>query len=139
MELEKLFKEYEKLSYDDRRKILTELAKDIIPAVELFTKGREKFELLVMAACSADGKLGVDEYSLIKDATGQDFSYDSAAKKLDDINIKDLQKSADEAVDSFGEISQEIKSAMVSFCLCLCSADNRLTLKEKNFIKKLLK
>ncbi len=139
LEMEKLFKEYEKLSYDDRREMLTELAQDIIPVVELMTKGREKFELLVLAACSADGKLGVEEYALVRDATGQDFSFDSLARTLGDIDSKNLQKEADEAVDSFGEISQEIKSEMVSFCLCLCSADNRFTLKEKSFIKKLLK
>ena len=33
----------------------------------------------------------------------------------------------------------DICDAMIGFCLCLCSADGRLSLKERSFIKKLMK
>lgn len=139
LEIEKLFKEYEKLSYDERREMLSELYNDIYPALEVVANGMESFEVLVLASCSADGKLSVDEYSLIRDATGLDFSYDRVAELVASSGDGDIQKSADGIVDFLGAISKEIKSEMVSFCICLCSADNRVTMKEKSFIKKLLK
>ena len=138
-EFEKLCKEYEKLSYDGRRKILSELSENIMPAIKLVTHGTDSFELLVLAACSADGKLSVEEYSLLKDSTGLDFSYDRSAEMVKTANVKDVQQAADLFVDSFKEISEGIRSEMVSFCLCLCSADNKMKMKEKSFIKKLLK
>ena len=137
-ELESLCREYEKLSYDERRKILSELAQDIMPALKLISNGMEDFELLIMASCSADRKLSVDEYSLIKDSTGLDFSYDRVSSLVKSIDAGDVNNAADILVDAFANFSKELKSEMVSFCLCICSADNRVTLKEKSFIKKLL-
>lgn len=138
-EFDRLCKEYEKLTYDERREMLSELYNDIYPALTAVANGEESFEVLVLASCSADGKLSVDEYSLIRDATGLDFSFDNASGVVSSIGCEDIQKSADGVVDFLGAISSEIKSEMVSFCLCLCSADNRVTMKEKSFIKKLLK
>ena len=137
-EFDALCREYEKLSYDERRTMLTELADDILPALKLVANGTESFETLVMASCAADGKLSIEEYSLVKDATGLDFSFNRVAAEIKAMNVKDIQEAANTVADFLGKISADIKSEVVSFCLCICSADSRVTLKEKKFIKKLL-
>lgn len=138
-EFDKLCKEYETLTYDERRLTLSSLSDIVLPAIEKVTHGTESFELLVLASCAADGKLGVEEYSLFKDATGMDFSYDAAEELIKNVKGKNLFDAADVVVDTFGTINPDVKAAMVSFCLCLCSADNKVTLKEKAFIKKLIR
>ena len=50
-----------------------------------------------------------------------------------------LLDAADEVVDGFADLDVDICDAMIGFCLCLCSADGRLSLKERSFIKKLMK
>ena len=38
------------------------------------------------------------------------------------------------------EISAEdVKAAMVSYCLCICSADKRIGLQERSFIRRLIR
>ena len=138
-EFEKLCKEYEKLSYDERRGVLTELSAVILPVTAVITGGTEAFELLVLASCGADGKLDVEEYSLFKDATGLDISFDAARDAVANAKGKELTEITDIVVDLFGVLEPAIKEAMVSFCLCLCSADGRINLRERAFIKKLIR
>ncbi len=138
-EFEKVCKSYENLSYDERRAILTELSAVILPATTLISGGTEIFELLVLASCAADGRLSVEEYSLFKDATGIDISFDAAKEVVDVAKGKEVREAADLAVDTFGALEPAIKEAMVSFCLCICSADGRIGLRERAFIKKLIK
>ena len=38
-----------------------------------------------------------------------------------------------------GRITDDIKAAMVAICLCIVSADRQINLKERSFIKKLIK
>lgn len=138
-EFQKLCKEYEGLTYDERRAVLTELSNIVLPATAAITGGTESFEVLVMASCAADGKLSVEEYSLFKDATGLDLSFDAAKEVIDALKGKELKEAADLVVDAFGALDEDIKEAMVSFCLCICSADGRVGLRERAFIKKLIK
>ena len=138
-EFQKLCKEYEGLTYDERRAVLTELSNIVLPATAAITGGTESFEVLVMASCAADGKLSVEEYSLFKDATGLDLSFDAAKEVIAAVKGKELKEAADLVVDTFGLLDESIKEAMVSFCLCICSADGRVGLRERAFIKKLIK
>lgn len=137
-EFEKMCSEYEDLSYVERQDLLKELADTILPAVKEKTGGTISFEVLVMASCDADGKLDDDEYALYKDATGTELSYDAVTEKLKEHNQKDLLEAADAVVDGFGDIDITLKEKMVAFCLCLCSADGRVGLRERLFIKKLV-
>ncbi len=138
-EFDKLCREYENLSDEKRLEMLTDLAGVIIPAIEDEDGGIPAFYLLVSAACAADGKLDEDEFVLFRDSTGLDLDYDEAAETIRQIRGKDLLEEADELVDSFENTAEDIKTAMVSYCLCLCSADRRISLKERSFIRKLIK
>lgn len=137
-EFEKMCKAYETLTYDERADILAQDAEVILPAIEEVTGGTHSFEILVLAACAADGHLDVEEYSLYKDATGMEMSFDEVRDELKTMKTSELMAAADEVVDGFGDLDMEIKESMVSFCLCLCSADGRIGLRERSFIKKLI-
>lgn len=138
-EFEKLCHQYEDLTYEQRRDELTQLSKNIIPALMLLPNGLEAFKILIRAACAADGELQGAEYTLVASATGLDIGYENAENLVKNTNPKALRELADVIVDVFGGLDVNIKADMVSFMLCIVSADRRITLKESMFIKKLIK
>ncbi|MCR5061255.1 MAG: hypothetical protein K6A80_09560 [Saccharofermentans sp.] len=138
-EFEKLCHQYEDLTYEQRRDELEQLSQRIVPALMLLPNGLEAFKILVRAACAADGELQGSEYTLVASATGLDIGYENAENLVKNTNPKALRELADIIVDVFGGLDISIKADMVSFMLCIVSADNRITLKESMFIKKLLK
>ena len=138
-EFEKLCHQYEDLTYEQRRDELEQLTQRIVPALMLLPNGLEAFKILVRAACAADGELQGSEYTLVASATGLDIGYENAENLVKNTNPKALRELADIIVDVFGGLDISIKADMVSFMLCIVSADNRITLKESMFIKKLLK
>ena len=138
-EFQKVCKQYEKLSYDERRALLEEQASVLVPAAATLPYGIDSLIILVMASCAADGKLQAEEYSLFKDVTGLDLSYDLTSASIEAIKGKEIKEAADIIVDSLGEIDMELKALLVSFCLLFCSADGRVGLSERSFIKKLVK
>ena len=138
-EFEKLCHHYEDLTYEQRRDELNQLSQRIIPVLMLLPNGLEAFKILVRAACAADGELQGSEYTLVASATGLDIGYENAENLVKNTNPKALRELADIIVDVFGGLDLNIKADMISFMLCIVSADNRVTLKESMFIKKLLK
>lgn len=138
-EFEKMVHEYEHLTYDERRDLLTGLTNEMMPLLAAIDSGLEAFEVLVLASCGADGRLDVEEYSLFKDATGIDLGFDSAAELIKSMDKKSIKEAADYVVELFGIVSPELKADMCSFCLCLCSADGKVGLRESSFIRKLIK
>ena len=138
-EFEKLCHKYEDMSFEERRDELTELSKSIIPALMLLPNGIEAFKILIRAACAADGQLQGSEYTLVASATGLDIGYENAEEIVNNTNPKALRELADVIVDVFGDLDLNIKADMVSFMLCIVSADNRITLRESMFIQKLIK
>ncbi|SCW39380.1 hypothetical protein SAMN02910456_00870 [Ruminococcaceae bacterium YRB3002] len=138
-EFEKLCHTYENMTYEQRRDELSELSKNIIPALMLLPNGLEAFKILVRAACAADGELQASEYTLVAAATGLDIGYENAENIVKNTDPKALKELADIIVDVFGSLDLNIKADMVSFMLCIVSADNRITLRESMFIQKLLK
>ena len=139
-EFEKLCHHYEDLTYEQRRDELNQLSQRIIPALMLLPNGLEAFKILVRAACAADGELQGSEYTLmLVTALNPYIGYENAENLVKNTNPKALRELADIIVDVFGGLDLNIKADMISFILCIVSADNRITLKESMFIKKLLK
>lgn len=127
------------MTFEERRDELAELSKSIIPALMVLPNGLEAFKILVRAACAADGELQGSEYTLVASATGLDIGYENAENLVKNTNAKALRELADIIVDVFGNLDLNVKADMVSFMLCIVSADNRITLKESMFIQKLIK
>ncbi|MBD5414148.1 MAG: TerB family tellurite resistance protein [Treponema sp.] len=137
-EFQKLCKEYENLTYDERKAILLEDWVKLCPVLGAIPEGIPSFGIVVLAACAADGKLDPAEYALFLEITGVQLSFEDLAATVEFAKGKDLLEAADAIVDTYGDFSEEVKLLMVSFCLCFCSADERITVSEKKFIKKLI-
>ena len=140
LKLQKVCREYEKLSDESRRQLLRETAEKIRPALEsIIGDGEKEFILFVGAACGSDGFLSEEEYALFSDVAELSMGYYEAkcmAKAAD----TDLARAAvDDVVDFFGILDPATKAAMVAFCLCFCSADGKVTAKERKFISMLAK
>lgn len=137
-EFEKVCERYEDMIFDERKAELESLSAIIVPELMKIPNGLDAFKVLIKASCAADGELQGAEFTLVSSAVDIDFgSFEEFEKSIKE--EKDtLIKLADITVDQFGELSEGIKNAMVSFCLCIVSADRRVSMKEKKFIKKLI-
>lgn len=131
---------YKNMSPEDRRATLIEDAEVILPALaSAGGDGATEFIFLVSTACAADGKLSFDEYKLFCDVTGITLNYDAVCAMIDAANTRVAQNLIDSVVDGFGDMDIHVKERMVSFCLCFCAANGKITGDEKRFIKKLIK
>ena len=132
---------YKNMSPEDRRATLIEDAAVILPALSALDgdDGAKAFIIIVSTACAVDGKLDADEYKLFCDVTGITVGYDAACAMIDTANTRVAQNLIDAVVDRFGDIDIRIKESMVSFCLCFCAANGKITRDEKKFIKQLIK
>ncbi len=136
----KICREYKKMTDEERRAMLREDSAVILPAFcALGENGVADFVFFIFTACGADGKLDDREYALLREVTGIELEYSDACALLDAAKTRVAQNAVDAAVDAFGLLSDELKAAMVSFCLCFCSANGKITHKEKKFLKKLIK
>ncbi len=136
----KICREYKNMTDEERRAMLREDSAMILPALASFGgDGISEFIFFVFTACAADGKLDDKEYELFVDVTGIELGYAEACSLIDVAKSRVAQNAVDRAVDIFGLLSDELKASLVSFCLCFCSANGRITRREKKFLKSLIK
>lgn len=136
----KVCRTYEAMNADELKSMLQHEAATVLEALaELGRDGVNEFILFVMTACGADGKLDPKEYALFCDVTGISYEYDTVCELVCVAAAKDSRHVVDIIADAFGQLSDEIKASIVSFCLCFCAANGKISGREKRFIKKLLK
>ncbi len=139
-EFEKVCKEYEALSFDQLKTIVSTESSVILPALdELDGDGLSTFILFVATACAASGKLELGEYKLFEEVTGVTVSYEDALAIVDAAKGKDAQERVDAVVELFGVLDEEIKCSIMRFCLAFCAANGEVDSREKRFIRKLLR
>lgn len=80
-------------------------------------------------------------YPLLYAFFGDEVNYDECKKavRLLKPESRELKKAVKEMVDVFGQLSDELKEDIIIICMLICSIDGKISLKEKNWIKKLLK
>lgn len=148
-EFNKLCKEVENLNPLDYAAIIVEKTAKIMPALRILTDDPAEsvgvFASFLIASVYADGKLDEAEYLLILPALklcfGEDFDYESAKAVVKAFKPegKELKKVVDGVVDLLGMISEDLKDDVIILCLLICAIDGKITLKEKNFIKQLIR
>ena len=137
-DFEQICVKYEHMTFEERKDLLKGLIDKIIPEITPIPDGQEAFKVIIRAALGADGDLQDSEYDLLDSVLIFDTGFlTTQAKVKEDTEL--MMSLADEMVDKFGSLSEDIKFAMVAVCLCIVSADKRIDLREKRFIKKLLK
>lgn len=52
---------------------------------------------------------------------------------------REMKKVVDEMVDVLGILSDDLKNDIVLVCMLICAVDGKISLKEKSWIKQLLK
>lgn len=144
-----LCKEFEEMDVLSYSVILSKRSLKVIPALSAITDdgldGVTIFATFVMGAIAADGKLSEEEYILLYPILhtffGNSVNYEECKKavRLLKPESRELKKAVNEMVDVFGQLSDELKEDIVLICMMICAIDGKISLKEKNWIKKLLK
>mgnify|MGYP003288890454 CR=1 FL=1 len=139
-EFEKMCKAFEEMSNGERKLYLQEQSVNLVKAFEsIGTDGLQMFLYFMAMACGADGKLSVEEYSLLQEVTPINLKYSEVEDLINRLNNKDSKDRARWISETVGSLSEEYQDVIISFCLCFCSADKKVSLKERTFIKSLVK
>ena len=148
-EFNKLCKEFEEMDALSYTITLQEIASDVIPALSFLAgsryEGEKIFANFLMGSVVSDGKLSEEEYEfmrpMMEDFFGEDIDYDamkSFVKENKTLN-KDIKENTDKMVDMFGQLSEELKDDIILVCLMVCAIDGKVSMKEKRWIKQLIK
>ncbi len=137
------------MPFDDKVALINEYSRQIIPALDLISEGGENgvtiYTDFILCAIAADGKLAEEEYKLMKPlfdaAADKDVSYEEAVAIFNNSgldNPEKYKKTVDLMLDLIGLISEDLKSAIVTVCLLICSIDGDVSKEEKDWIKQLV-
>ena len=147
-EFNKILKDYEQLGAIERGLMLTEKSVGILARLaELNIDGIDPVETLasfIVGSVAADGKLHEKEYLLIYPALvkvfGQDFDYERVKKAFenDKEGIKETAKYTKQLIRVLEFVDEDLYKDVIILCLCIVTIDGKISLKEKNYIKRLI-
>ena len=148
-DINELCRSVEELSPLEYAAVLGRTSLKIMPAIRAFSEdGRTCAEVLaafVIASVYADGKLDESEYllmaPLLKAFFGEDFDFEDAKKLAKEWRKegKAVKKEVDYLVDFLGTLSEELKGDIIFACLLMCAVDGKVSLKEKAYIRQLMR
>ena len=148
-EFDQICKEVENMDVLTYGTVLADKALTIIPALNEITEDKidavSIFATFVIGSIVADGKLDENEYILLYPMLhaffGDDVNYEDCKKIARTFRKegKELKKYVDYMVDVIGLVSDELKEDIITVCLLICAIDGHISLKEKNWIKQLIK
>lgn len=148
-EFDKLCKEIENLDVLSYGAVLAEKSVKVLPALSVVCGGRldgaEAFATFIMGAIAADGRLSEEEYlicyPLLRAFFGDSVNYEDCrrAALLLKPESRELKKAVKDMLDVFGALSEDLKDDIIVICMLICSVDGKISLKEKSWIKKLIK
>lgn len=148
-EFDSLCKQVEQLEPAVYVQILGEKAERLIPALSAITEdgldGLTLFASLIVGSVVADGKLSAEEYALcypvFRAFFGQHVNYDDCnrlVKSMRDDN-REVKRFVNDMADVLGMIDEELKEDVIIVCLLLCAVDGKISLKEKAWIKQIMR
>lgn len=148
-EFNQLCKLCEELDPIEYSAIIAEKTLKIFPALNELTEDPLKTSAMLasfmIASVYADGKLDEAEYTMMLPMLrlffGADFHFEEAKAVVKAFRPegKELKEVVDYVVDVLGEVSEELKEDIVMVCLLVCAVDGKITRKEKNYIKQLIR
>ena len=149
MNFNQLCKEVESLNPLEYAAIITAKTVKIVPALHALTDDYLEtaglFASFLMASVYADGKLDEAEYLLLlpslKLLFGEEIDYESAKAiaRYFKPEGKELKKAVNQIIDVLGELSEELKADIITVCLLICAVDGKISLREKMYIKQLIR
>lgn len=147
-EFNKVMKDYESLNAIERGLMLTEKSVSILAKLSaLDIDGIDPVETLasfIIGSVVADGKLHEKEYLLIYPALvkvfGSDFDYESIKKEFeaDKDGRKDIARYTIDLLRVLGTVDETLYEDVIILCLCVVTIDGKVSLREKNYVKRLI-
>ncbi|MGN0905633.1 MAG: hypothetical protein ACI4NM_00645 [Bullifex sp.] len=148
-DFDKLCKEFEQIDAETYADVLAMKSEAILPVLMAFSEdgltGAEIFASFIYGAIAADGKLSEEEYALISPLLhaflGDGVNYEDTAKAFRSMKAdnKEMKKRVDEMVDLIGLFSEELKADIIIVIMLICAVDGKISMKEKAWIKQLIK
>ena len=148
-DFDKLCIEFEQIDADTYADVLMSKSEVILPVLMAFSEdgltGAEIFASFIYGAIAADGKLSEEEYALVYPLLhiflGDDVNYEDTAKAFRSMKSdnREMKKRVDEMVDLIGLFSDELKADIIIVIMLICAVDGKISLREKNWIKQLIK
>lgn len=146
-ELNQLCKEFEQIDALSYVAILTEKSTSVLPALCALTvdgyDGATIFASYIFAAIAADGRITEEEYALsyplISAFFGDKITYEDckAAAKNEKYARGDAKKTEKAMLLLFGMLPEDIRDDLIVITLMISAVDGKVSLREKNWIKKL--
>lgn len=147
-EFNKVMKDYESLNAIERGLMLTEKSVSILAKLSVLDiDGIDPVETLasfIIGSVVADGKLHEKEYLLIYPALvkvfGSDFDYESIKKEFeaDKDGRKDIAGYTTDLLRVLGTVDETLYEDVIILCLCVITIDGKVSLREKNYVKRLI-
>lgn len=145
-EFKKVCDAYERLSPRERRLLLVEKSAVVLARLHnLSIPGVDPVDVLagfLVGSVTADGKINEKEYLMIYPALvrtfGDDFDFASikeSFRRKDDRKM--VAEYTQEMLYLLGFMDEDLKWDIIILCLCVTSVDNRITLKEKRYLRRL--
>lgn len=147
-EFNKVMRDYESLNAIERGLMLTEKSVNILAKLSVLDiDGIDPVETLasfIIGSVVADGKLHEKEYLLIYPALvkvfGSDFDYESIKKEFeaDKDGRKDIAGYTTDLLRVLGTVDETLYEDVIILCLCVVTIDGKVSLREKNYVKRLI-
>lgn len=145
-EFNKLCNELENLNPVERGLILAEKSVSVakgLAALDLPFDPVKTLVTFIIGSVVSDGSLSEKDYlyiypSLVK-AFGNDFDFLSAKQALQiakDVK-KEISKDTKELISVIGMCDEELATDIIALCLLITSADGKISLNEKRYIRQL--
>ena len=141
-EFSNLCRTVELMGPQKRAEIIAEKSPGIIQALSAITEsGRDGAAIylnFILCAIAADGKLDENEYQMIRPmlekAAGRELTFEAGLDRP-----AEYKRAMDLMVDVIGTLSMDLKKDIVIVCLMVCAVDNRISRKERKWIKQLIR
>lgn len=146
-EFKKLCEAYEKLSAAERYLLLAEKSSSILTGIaRLSIPVIDPVSVLagfIIASVTADGKIDEKEYAIMYPALVRTFGGELDLKSLKNsfYICKNVAKMISDYTEKMITIlkysDEELKWDIIMFCLCITSIDEKISRKEKRYIRRL--
>ena len=149
-EFQKLCKEVKNMDPALYVGLITEKSIKITAALSVITQngldGVMIFNTFVLCSIAADGKLDKSEYEVMKPAfsvlAGKEVTYEEAVQMFKDAGLnkpKDFKDLVNDMVDVIGLVSEKLREDIILVCLMVCAVDGKINLRERKWIKQLMR
>lgn len=148
-EFTKMCNEFEKLSVVERGALLTEKSVKVLAKLKLYDDPDvdpvETLATFILGSIVSDGRVDEKEYLLMYPALvkvfGDDFDFETVKEVVEKDNRtrKTIKNYSKDLLTVLADIDESFIEDVVTLCLCVVAIDGKISLKERNYIKKLIK